>query len=551
MSECRHFEVAIIGAGPGGIAAAHLLRRRGITDLVILERGDDFGGTWRDNHYPGLAVDIPIFWYELSFARNPHWTRLFAPGSEIQRYLTDTASRCGLYPHLRTGAEVVQQVWDDDAGIWRLAIRGQGGQSGQSGQSEVTARFVISSVGGYVNARSCSDIEGLSDFGGTILRPDAWDDAFDTTGKKVAVIGTGSSGTQIVSALSGGVARLEVYQRTPNWILPKPDLRISPRLRTLLGLPGVTAAIHHAGRLAFDLFLLIPVVHLMSHLPDRVLVAGLRGYDALARLWFRALLRAVVDDRSTRRRLLPRHGILGKRPIISSSYLPAFNEATTALVTTPIERITPNGIRTVDGVEHDADLIVTANGYELWTDPETYRTRTILGTRGFDLAEDYRRHGLRSYAGTAHPRLPNRWEIVGPLGFVGVGWTDFVEMMAEHAARVIDEARRCGPDVVASVRPGAFEAYHARMRSAGKTAHLYFTRCNEGVNTYFVNSQGDTVYHRPQTILGARRLARRSPDRYYLLSPHRTHATAATGPATGPATTQPTEPAATPATRSR
>ena len=110
------YEVAIIGAGPGGIAAAHLLRKKGIDDFVIIERAADFGGTWRDNHYPGLAVDIPSLWYQLSFAPNPNWTRLFAPGPELYRYLRDTAPRLGLYEHLQANAEVVQQQWDDDAG---------------------------------------------------------------------------------------------------------------------------------------------------------------------------------------------------------------------------------------------------------------------------------------------------------------------------------------------------------------------------------------------------------------------------------------------------
>ncbi len=506
MGSTSHVEVAIIGAGPGGIAAAHFLRTRGITDLAILDRGNDFGGTWRDNHYPGLAVDIPIFWYELSFARNPQWSRLFAPGAEIYRYLTDTARLCDLYPQLRPGAEVVRQSWDDEAAMWRLSIRGG---------DEITARFVISSVGGYVNAKPVNDIPGIADFDGTILRPNAWDDNYDTTGKRVAVIGTGSSGAQIVSALSGKVARLDVYQRTPNWILPKPDFALTPGRRAVLGQPGVTATIHQLGKVGFDLFMLVPVVHLMSRIPDRALVWLMHSYDRLSRLWFRALLRRVVDDKDTRRKLLPRHGILGKRPIISSSYLPSYNDPTTHLITTPIETITSTGIRTADGVERDVDLIVTATGYELWTDPETYRPGTITGTDGFDLAEDYRMHGLRSFAGTAHPDLPNRWEIVGPEGFVGVGWTDYVEMTADHAVRVIDRARRAGPDVVAAVSDQAFEAYHLRMQRNGKTAHLYFTRCNDGINTYFVNSQGDTVYHRPQTIFGARRLARDGLQHYH------------------------------------
>ena len=185
------YEMAIIGAGPGGIAAGRLLRKKGITDFVILERANDFGGTWRDNHYPGLAVDIPSLWYQLSFAPNPDWTRLFAPGPEIHRYLCDTAHRFGLYEHMRTNAEVVQQKWEDIIGAWRLQIRDQ---------KPVTARFVISSVGGYVNARQAIDIDGVDDFEGTILRPNAWDDDYDTHGKRIAVIGTGSSGVRASSS---------------------------------------------------------------------------------------------------------------------------------------------------------------------------------------------------------------------------------------------------------------------------------------------------------------------------------------------------------------
>lgn len=505
VDKSPQYEVAIIGAGPGGIAAAYKLRQRGITDVVILERGHDFGGTWRDNHYPGLAVDIPILWYQLSFARNPRWSRLFAPGPEIYRYLTDTARRCGLYPLLRPNCEVLTQRWDAGNALWHLTIRDH---------EPVTARFVISSVGGYINARPTSDLPGLGDFTGKVLRPNAWDDDYETRDKRVAVIGTGSSGAQIVSALSGHVATLDVYQRTPNWILPRPDFAIAPVWQTLLRVPGVAAGLHNLGRAVFDLFLLIPIVHLMARVPDDALARLLSAYDAATRFAYRALLRAVVHDRSTRRKLLPSHGILAKRPIISSSYLPAFNHPDTQLITTPIERITAMGVRTVDGMDRPADLIVTATGYELWTDPETYRRGTVLGCDGFDLADDYRDNGLRSYGGTAHPKLPNRWEIVGPLAFVGVGWTDFVETMAEHAVRVIEAARSRGADVVA-VREAAFEGWTARMRAAGKAPRLYYTRCNADVHSYYVNSQGDTVYHRPQTIAGSLRFAYRPPLRDY------------------------------------
>lgn len=494
------YEVAIIGAGPGGISAAHLLRQKGIHDFVIIERGSDFGGTWRDNHYPGLAVDIPTLWYQLSFAPNPNWTRFFAPGPEIQRYLQDTATSLGLYEHLRPNSEVVRQQWDDDQRLWRLQIR--------NGVS-VTARFLISSVGGYVNAKNTVDIEGVEEFTGTILRPNAWDDSYDPRGKRIAVIGTGSSGVQITAALSAEAGNLDVYQRTPAWVLPKVDFDITPRMRRLFRLPGFVPLVNAAGRLAMDIFMVAPIVHVFSRLPDRVLRRIMPLYDGWSRLLYRLLLRAVVEDPATRRKLVPRYGILAKRPVISSAFLPALNNPNTNLITMPIQRITATGIRTTDGVDHPADLLVLATGYELWIDPETYRPDTVLGACGFDLAQYYRAHGLRSYAGTAHPRLPNRWEIVGPLGFVGFAWPDYVETVAAHAVRIIDETRHRSAQV-ATVSQDAFNLWNARMCRDGRVAHLYYTAAS-GLNTYFVNSQHETPYYRPQTITGSRQFARHSP----------------------------------------
>lgn len=513
MTEPQH-EVAIIGAGPGAISAAYLLRRRGITDFVILERGDDFGGTWRDNHYPGLAVDIPTLWYQLSFAPNPDWSRFFAPGPEIYRYLCDTARKLDLYQHLRTNAEVTRQYWDDDAGVWRLTI---------NNSDTVTARFVISSVGGYVNTKPTVGLAGIEDFTGTILRPNAWDDSYDPRGKRIAVIGTGSSGVQITAALSAEAANLDVYQRTPAWVLPKIDFDIPPLMRRLLRVPGVVPAVNAAGRLAMDVGMVAPIVHLLARLPERVLLRLLPLYDANSRMMYRLLLRLVVKDPATRRALVPRYGILARRPVISSSFLPALNNPSTHLITTPIERVTATGVRTTDGVDHPADLLVLATGYELWTDPETYRHGTVLGANGFDLAEYYRVHGLDLYGGTAHPRLPNRWEIVGPLGFVGFAWPDFVETMATHAVRLIDTARRRETPIV-SVSDDAFNRWKRLMRRRGRTAHLYYTR-TAGLSTYFVNSQHDTVYYRPQTITGSRRFSRNSPLTDYEFTRLRKHTT--------------------------
>jgi cation diffusion facilitator CzcD-associated flavoprotein CzcO len=494
------YQVAIIGGGPGGITAAYLLQERGITDFVIIERGGDFGGTWRDNHYPGLAADIPTLWYQFPFAPNPNWSRFFATGPEIHQYLRDTARRLGLHQHLRADSEVTRQRWDDAAEMWQLDIEGR---------QSISARFVISAVGGFVNAKTGIDIDGVEEFGGTLLRPNDWDDGYDIRGKRVAVIGTGSSGVQIAATVSERAAAVDIYQRTPAWVLPKVDFVIPPLLRKVFRVPGMIRAVNAVGRWAMDAALLVPLFHVFGHLPDRVLIAAMHHCDSWCRLLYRMLLRAVVDDPATRRALVPRYSILAKSPVMSSAFLPALNRSSTNLITTPIRRITHSGIETTDGVVHDADLIVAATGYELWTEPETYRPATILGRSGFDLAQEYRTNGLRSYAGTCRPELPNRWEIVGPLGFVGCAWFDYVETMAGHAVRLIDEARRRGADAV-SVSTDAFESWDAAMRRRGRIVHLYLTACT-GLNTYYVNSQGDTVYHRPQTITGSRRFSRRSP----------------------------------------
>lgn len=501
-------DVAIIGAGPGGITAAHLLQRAGIDDFVILERADEVGGTWRDNHYPGLAVDIPSLWYQFPFARDPNWSRLFAPGPEIQRYLREVAADVGVYRYLQTGAEVTRQVWDDTQGVWRLHIA--------DGRT-VTARFLISAVGGYVNAKPDIPIAGIDDFAGRVLRPTDWDDSYDVRGKRVAVIGTGSSGVQIAGALAPVAGHLDIYQRTPAWVLPKVDFDITPRLRRLLKLPGVLAGIDWAGRWLMDLLLVGPLVHFWWRLPDRALVRLIPLYDAYCRALYRGLLRITVRDGETRRKLLPRYGILAKRPVISSAFLPIFNRPETDLVTTSIERITPTGVRTADGVERPADVIVAATGYELWTDPETYRPGTIIGRDGLDLAEQYRTHGLASYAGSAYPGMPNRWELVGPLGFVGFAWFDYLDTVASHAVRVITETRRRGAQV-AEVTPAAFAQRNEKLERQGKAIRLYLTACNPGLRTYFVNSLGQTVYHRPETIAASRRFSRTSPLEDYAFS---------------------------------
>lgn len=501
-----HFEVVVIGAGMGGITAAHKLQRAGITDFVILERADEAGGTWRDNHYPGLAVDLPSPWYQLQFAPTRHWSRFFSPGSEVQNHLLCAIDELGLRRHLHLGCNVQRQRWDSDARTWSLLL--------EDGRT-VRARFVISAVGGYVNAKTSTTLPGLDDFKGTVLRPNAWDDSYDTAGKTVAIVGTGSSGAQITGALSGNVSSLTVFQRTPSWMLPKPDFRIPRWLAAFLRAPGVGRCLNSLGGAMMDATLLVPLFHVLARCPDTLVNAALSAVDAVCRLLYRGLLRFQVDDPQVRRALLPRYGIFGKRPVFTNTYLTSFNHPATQLVTVPIERVTESGIWTADGAHYPTDLIVMATGYEMWTDPETYQRDTLMGIGGFDLADRYHREGLRAYSGTAHPELPNRWELVGPAGFQGSAWPHYVDLTAGHAVRLIQQARTRGAEVV-RVGTTAFNRWNDLVDRRSRVLHLYYgSRRTRGVNTYYVNSHGQILYFRPQTLSETKRfLGKRSATDY-------------------------------------
>src|SRR5579884_1024673 len=211
-------EVAIIGAGLGGIGMAIALRRAGIDDFVVLERASDIGGTWRDNRYPGLTVDIPAQAYQFSFELKPDWSRVFASGAEVKAYVEQGADRHDVRRFIRLGQEVRSRVWDERAQLWRLELP----------DGSLSARFVISAIGAFVNPLPPA-IDGLDEFAGPVLRSAAWDASVDLEDKRIAVIGTGASAIQIVPEIAPGARQLHVFQRTPIWVGPKLDWR-TPRL---------------------------------------------------------------------------------------------------------------------------------------------------------------------------------------------------------------------------------------------------------------------------------------------------------------------------------
>ncbi|GAB2533626.1 flavin-containing monooxygenase [Nocardia heshunensis] len=489
-------EVAVIGAGPGGIAAGVKLKRAGVRDFVILERADEVGGSWHENHYPGLEVDIPSLAYQYSFARNPDWSRLFASGAEVKRYHMAVARRFGLYPHIRFGTTVSGEEWDEDNHCWKLHLEGGG---------VTTARFVISAVGAFISPKVDPGIAGIAQYRGKIQRPSDWDDSYDLLGKRVAIIGTGASSVQITPAIAGTVGSLAVYQRTPVWCVPKPNPRIPRAVRAVLRVPGVQAGVHGAALVVVD-----AALRTMSNAPMPVVRPTMRAIDATAIRGYRGLLRLMVRDPEIRAGLTPDYGPIAKRPTANTGYLLAFNRPNVDLVTTPIERFTEYGIRTTDGEEREFDMIVLATGYHVFSDPETYTPGMVLGRDGLDLGKYYTEQGLQAYESVSLPGLPNRWTLVGPYSWSGSGWHAFVEMTADHAVRAISEARRRGATFVA-VRQEVADAYHRRIYRHGAAMRFYLSELNAHVPTYYRNSQGDSTYIRPTGFFSARRAHHRFP----------------------------------------
>ncbi|MGH9046771.1 MAG: flavin-containing monooxygenase, partial [Acidimicrobiales bacterium] len=390
-------EVVVIGAGLGGIGMGIALRRAGIDDFVLLERAADIGGTWRDNTYPGIAVDIPAQAYQFSYQLNPDWSRIFAPGHEVKAYIDRLADHYEVRSHVRLDREVTSRTWDEEHQLWRLGTK----------DGEITARYVVSAIGAFVDPKPV-DIEGVDDFAGKTIRSAAWDHDYELTAKRVAVIGTGASAVQIIPEIASKVAQLSVFQRTPIWVGPKFDGPTPNMLRHLYRrVPTLQSLVRRVSTRVMEAVLIDLIVnhYRRPYVANRAL--------ALNRRWYRLQ----VTDPELRHRLTPDYGIGCKRPSVSNTYLKTFNEPHVHLVTDPIERITPTGIRTADGTEHTVDALILATGFRMASDPENFRRTPVRGRDGFDLATFYADERLASYEGVSLPKLPNHFMIFGPYGW--------------------------------------------------------------------------------------------------------------------------------------
>ena len=400
----------VIGAGLGGLCMGAHLKKAHLNDFVILEKAAKVGGTWRENTYPGCACDTPVAVYQFSFARTLNWSHLFPRAAEVQRYTEDLADLTGLRPHLRLGEGGSAAVWDETRSLWKVTTT----------TGEVREAQVLVMALGQLNRPQLPAIPGRETFAGPAFHSAQWNHDVPLEGKRVAVVGSAASAIQLIPEVAKVAARLTVFQRSANWILPRLDRDVTPAERRLLATaPEVTD---------------IEREHL--YLQSDILFWQAFEYTEAGRAFYTETalnhMKMQVSDPELRRKLTPDYPIGCKRVLFADDYYPALMQNNVSLVTEGIDRIVPAGIVTKDGVTHQADVIVYATGFETtgW-----HLSVDLTGRNGIKLHDAWK-DGAEAYLGITVANFPNLFMLYGPNTNLGHNTITFmIERQAEYAVQ--------------------------------------------------------------------------------------------------------------------
>jgi cation diffusion facilitator CzcD-associated flavoprotein CzcO/acetyl esterase/lipase len=473
----RSPRVVIVGAGFGGIGMGITLKRAGIDSFTILEKGDRIGGVWRDNTYPGAACDVPAHLYSFSFEPNPDWTRRYAPQEEILEYLERTVEHYGIGPHIRFGTEVARADFDAETGGWRIETT-----SGEKIEADV-----LISAPGQLSRPAPPRIEGLDRFDGPIFHSSRWDHSVELEGKRVAVIGTGASTIQIVPAIADRVGQLDVYQRSPPYVLPKKDRPYRGwEKRLFRRMPFARHIERFRIWLTFEVF-----------------VSAFNQFKRLGRLGVRLFERQLeeqVADPRLRQAVTPADVIGCKRVLISNDYYPTLARDDVELVTHGVRALTPAGIVSDDGSERPADVIVLSTGF---ASNDFLAPMEIHGLGGVELNEAWHR-GAEAYLGISVAGFPNLFIMYGPNTNLGSG--SIIYQLESQMNYILDAVRtlsRTGARYL-TVQPDAQRQFAEEMQERLKDS-VWMTGCNN----WYVNEEGRNVNNWPGFTLEYRRRTRR------------------------------------------
>lgn len=423
--------VAIVGAGFSGIAAAHHLAAAG-HEYTIYEQADDVGGVWEANTYPGAACDVPSYLYSYSWAQRRDWSRPCSPQSEIQDYLREVAAREGILKRIRFGVEIAEVRWDAEALGWTLTT---------ADGAEHRADALILACG-QLSRPAYPDISGAEDFAGHAFHSARWDHDHDLTGRRVAVIGTGASAIQFVPPVAAQAAQVDVYQRTPPYLLPRRNPRYPRAVAAAIRrVPGLQRLRRSGMWAVMETFILA--------------YNKVRPLKALIRLWSVAFMALQLrGDRELRRKVWPDHEFGCKRILFSSAYLPALKRPNVEVITDRVARVTATGVVTADGHERAVDTIIYGTGFRADAPVEPLE---VVGAAGRILAEAWA-GGPRAHLGITVSGFPNLFLMYGPNTNLGVG---SIVAMIEAQAKYVVSALALVADRGAAldVRPAVQGAY--------------------------------------------------------------------------------------------
>lgn len=453
----RPLRIAVIGAGASGVMAVIKLREAGYDDVVVFEKADDLGGTWRDNRYPGLTCDVESHAYRYSFAPNPDWSATCSPGPEIQAYLKRVARDHGVEAHIRFGHEVVAARFEQD----RWAITTNRGPQG--------AFDVVITATGVLHHPALPDIAGLKTFAGPCFHSSAWPDGLDLTGKRVGVVGTGSTATQIVKAITPQVAALTLFQRTAQWVLPLPNPPISEdRKAEFRDDPALLESEYNRLNLGMVVKFADALVGENPHTYQRIVDICAAHLDT-------------IGDPELKLKMTPDHRPGCKRMVMAEGFYEALQQPNAGLVTEAIAGVEPGGVRTADGVLHGLDVLVLATGFNTH---RFFRPMAVTGPDGTTLAQAWADKN-EGYKCVATPGFPNWFMIGGPNSPIGnYSWLLTAERQFGFIKQLIDliasgAARRIAPTRAATA------AFNAALQQK-----IPDTIWATGCKSWYIDSKG-------------------------------------------------------------
>jgi len=453
-------EIAIIGAGFGGIISALNLKKAGFDKFAIFERGSEIGGTWRDNIYPGCACDVPSILYSIQSEPNPEWKNFFSSQSEILTYLKKVITKNGLEEKIKFNSDIIELKFEETEAVWNISTR--------DGQS-FSARMLIL-ANGPLNRAVIPEINGLNTFEGKYFHTSSWDYSIDIQNKNVAVIGTGASAAQVIPSIADIVKNLYVVQRTPAWVAPRHDMKISRFTQQIFKTFPFTQQL---GRTA--------MFWLLEYMGTGFLKENF--IHRFNRKMALNHLKKQVKNEITRGKLTPNYAMGCKRILRSDDYFPTFNKANVHLIAEGLQKIENNKLYTSNTVIENIDVIVFATGFEV---AEATFYTAIKGLQNQSISELWQKNNVEAYKGTTVSGFPNMAIVLGPN--TGLGHNSVVYMMEAQMPYIMQYVKHLftkDKKAYLNVKKDVQKSYNENLQNK-----FVNTAWQSGCKSWYVNKNG-------------------------------------------------------------